>query len=98
MPQVDMSRLFLVENTLFTEEIMFDVVEQSTVANRMERLLNYGQRNAYDQVVQAVDRNEGLIFFWMSLEGLAKHTFIMHCFLKFKALEKLHWHVLPLGL
>ena len=32
MPHVDMTTLFLVENTLFAEETMFDVVEQSNVA------------------------------------------------------------------
>ena len=72
MRQVDMSRLFLVENTLFAEETMFDVVEQSTMAITMERLLNYGQHNAYEQVLQAVDRNEGLIFFLDGLGGSGK--------------------------
>ncbi|MCO5557404.1 hypothetical protein L7F22_010967 [Adiantum nelumboides] len=63
MPQIERSQMHLLENTLFAEETMFNVHEQQNVTIEMESSLNLGQRDALNRVLQAVQSNNGAIFF-----------------------------------
>ena len=73
MPQVDRSLLFLPGGNLLTKETMFNVLEQTSMAIEMERTLNYGQRNAYNHVIQAIETANGSIVFLDGPGGTGKN-------------------------
>ena len=73
MPQVDKCLLFLQGCNLLTEETMFNVLEQTSMAIETERTLNYGQRNAYNHVIQAIETANGSIVFLDGPGGTGKN-------------------------
>ena len=58
---------------MFAEEMMFDAAQQMSMALDMENLLNAGQQNSYNQVLQAVDSDKGTIFFLDGPGGSGKN-------------------------
>lgn len=64
LPQVDRRCLANLQNGVLAEERMFDTDEQSKIAMQMKDSLNSGQRDAYNQVLLALCRNEGDVFFF----------------------------------
>ena len=80
LPQIDRTPLCFIENTVLTEETMFNATEQLNDALHFEEALNEGQRHAYNKVLQAIQDNKGAVFFLDGPGGSGK-TFLYNALL-----------------
>ena len=89
MPSVDPTTLFEYGNVLMYNELNFDADEMRSLHTEYVNNLNVGQKNIYDEIMSAVNGEDGGFFLFTVMEAKGKHICGRHCHIKLDLRKRL---------